>query len=485
MNKSITSENEAFTLPGPVDPLSVFSFTFAVAVLFHFLAHPVLPYTTITDLIGFLSVFFALLLLIYPRSTLFLCLMALPQIIHYIITSPQGSNHYIMVTFMNVAISLSALYFIGRSSLADNRTEFYNIFASSGRFLLVFMYFFGIFHKINPDFLNPEVSCAVVLFNNITGHFGLDDVTFFHYAAIWGTFIVEGLAMLVLFSRRWKYWGFVLGMPFHIIISFTGYKFFMNYSSLALALYCLFLPKEFYLGLNQLFSQIRNKTKLDERRFWVFMRGIMAFTIILVAVYCARAFWSVGGPHTPERFVAYTYKCMPLFAVYSLILYLLVLKYARNIDTSVSEPMYAFPKKSLLIIPVLFVLNGFGPYLGWKTESSISMFSHLHTEGGTTNHYFFKELPQVFDYQKDLVRIIASPDKKLQWYSDNELSMVYFELQRFVTEHPDVPVVYERNGVRYEHTGKEDPDLKPVSLLMRKLLLFKPVDFKWPKHCTH
>ena len=29
------------------------------------------------------------------------------------------------------------------------------------RYLLAIMYFYGIFHKINTDFLNPQVSCAV------------------------------------------------------------------------------------------------------------------------------------------------------------------------------------------------------------------------------------------------------------------------------------------------------------------------------------
>ena len=476
-----TLETERSNNYGPIDPLSVFSFTFAVAVLFHFLAHPVLPYINITDFFGFLSVFFALLLLLKPRSTIFLCLMALPQIIHYVIKAPMGSNHYIMDTFMNVAICMGALFFLRGKLLLTERTDFYNSFASTGRFLLVFMYFFGIFHKINPDFLNPEVSCAVVLMNNITSVVGLDNVSFINYAAIWGTFIIEGIAMLVLFSRRWKYWGFVVGIPFHIIISFTGYKFFMNYSSLALALYCLFLPREFYAGLNNLADGIRTKLNLSPERFWKIARIFMVCMIILVAIYAAISYWSVGVPHTPERFIVYSYKCMPIFAIYSAILYLLVLKYAKNVDTSVKEPMYSFPKPLLILLPVLFVLNGFGPYLGWKTESSISMFSHLHTEGSKTNHYLFKEPPQIFDYQKKLVRIISSPNNRLQKYADNDLQMVYFELQRFVTEHPDVPVVYEVDGVRYEDTSQ----VEPVSLLMRKLLLFKPVDFKWPKVCTH
>ena len=36
------------------------------------------------------------------------------------------------------------------------------------------------------------------------------------------------------------------------------------------------------------------------------------------------------------------------------------------------------------------------------------MFSNLHTEGGQTNHLLFSSPPYLFDYQQDVVQIIAT-----------------------------------------------------------------------------
>ncbi len=43
------------------------------------------------------------------------------------------------------------------------------------RALLAIMYFYGIFHKINTDFLDPRVSCAVALYMPLADGFGLQN----------------------------------------------------------------------------------------------------------------------------------------------------------------------------------------------------------------------------------------------------------------------------------------------------------------------
>jgi hypothetical protein len=62
----------------------------------------------------------------------------------------------------------------------------------------------------------------------------------------------------------------------------------------------------------------------------------------------------------------------------------------------------------LSLVPVIFFLNGASPYLGLKTESSIAMFSNLHTEGHQTNHLLTGQLPFAASYQNDTVRILGS-----------------------------------------------------------------------------
>ena len=59
----------------------------------------------------------------------------------------------------------------------------------------------------------------------------------------------------------------------------------------------------------------------------------------------------------------------------------------------------------LLIIPALLFANGLMPYLGLKTETSFAMYSNLRTEGGYSNHWLLPASLQIWDYQRDLVKI--------------------------------------------------------------------------------
>ena len=487
------SINSGFTY-GVIDPLSIFSFMFSIAILFHFLSgpgdtgetfFPATPELTstidISTLAGFLTLCFALLLAIKPRSFTLLCFLSTSLIVHYIIVSPNGLNHYIMNAVLCVTICISALFFLNKKESVNHRSQFYNTFASSGRFLLVTMYFFGIFHKINPDFLNPDLSCAVILTREMTSQFNLDEIQWIKYSAIWATFIMEGVAMLALFSRRWKYWGFVIGIPFHLVVAFSGYRFFMEYSSAVIALYFLFLPREFYCRINSFTEKISKYLSLSIDQFWKRIQIVFCVIGLLGGIYTAYVLMS-GGKTNPSEYV---HRMMPIFALYSLIVYFVILYFSRNIDHKIKEPMYLFPKPMIAIFPILFFLNGFGPYLGWKTESSISMFSHLHTEGSRTNHLMFNKLPQIFDYQKKLVKIISSPHPKMQHFAENGNLLVYFELRRFVTLNPGIPVTYEIDGVSYQHDENNTDNIKPVPWWLHKMLLFKPVDNNWPKVCTH
>ena len=470
---------------GTIDPLSVFTFMFAIAVLFHFMISPVRPSGQIADLVGVACEISCLLLLFNPRSILLLIFMSTTLVAEYAFDMPVASNHYIMDMVMALAVVLSAAFFLRDKHLSSHRAEFYNAFAPAGRFFLVIMYFFGIFHKINPDFLNPDVSCAVVLMNGITTPLGLNHIEWIKHAAIWGTFVAEGIAMLALFSRRWKYWGFAIGLPFHMIIAFTGYRFYIEYSSLAIALYCLFLPREFYLSTNEAVDNIRNKYGLSRRNFWKSMRIVLVACLTVIMVFSLYAYLAAGGVGTRESYVEYTYRMMPLFPFYCIPVYFCFLYFSRNIDPSVKEPMYAFTKPLLVILPLLFFLNGFGPYFGWKTESAISMFSQLHTEGSKTNHLILTNPPQLFDYQKDVVKIISSSNSRLKSYAKRDLQLVHFELRRILTKNPTATVVYEMNGQRYEYNGVNNGQFEPVSAIAQKVLLFKPVDMNWPKVCSH
>jgi len=138
-----------------------------------------------------------------------------------------------------------------------------------------------------------------------------------------------------------------------------------------------------------------------------------------------------------------------------------------------------------LVLPLLYFLSCLSPYVGLKTESSITMFSNLHTEGGETNHLFFPAPPYIFNYQRDLVTIIESSSPWLMRHARKENLLVLFSLKEYLRQNPQHWVTYTLNGQTIRKATAADFIHQRAGMLERNLLLFKPVDFKRPKICTH
>ncbi|MEM9736710.1 MAG: hypothetical protein AAF908_08920 [Pseudomonadota bacterium] len=155
----------------------------------------------------------------------------------YLWRLPVPSNNQTM------ALAL-CLILIGALALRLGREQTFAAIARPGRWVLAGLYFFGIFHKLNDDWANPEVSCGVILYRLLAEPFGLGDWSFGHQGAIWGTLIIEAAAMVGLFLPRWKRLAIALGVPFHLAIGLTGYAFYMDFSTIVLVSYTLFLSHD-------------------------------------------------------------------------------------------------------------------------------------------------------------------------------------------------------------------------------------------------
>jgi hypothetical protein len=127
------------------------------------------------------------------------------------------------------------------------------------------------------------------------------------------------------------------------------------------------------------------------------------------------------------------------------------------------------------------------PYLGLKTESSIAMFSNLHTEGSVTNHLLFEQPPYLFSFQESLVEIKGSTDEVLQHHADRGRRLVEYEFWRHLRAHPEASVTYQLDGQTYtlERAGDHATAAAAAPWLLDKFLLFKPVDPARPKVCSH
>jgi hypothetical protein len=454
-----------------LDALSLFAILFACHLLFnaiatpgdlaHWRANPV-HFADSIVLIGF-----ALASLARPGSLGLLLGMMAARVVDYAVHAPVASNNATISMFTAVALIAASLYL----AIADRRLErdrLYLTFAPMARDLLLIMYFYGIFHKFNSDFLDPGVSCAVAIYKPLLHPFGLQDWLLGQYAAIYLTYIVESLAIVCLLSRRWKFYGFAIGMPFHLVIGLSSYAFYMDFSLLCLSLYTLFLPSGYFVRVNQALQRCPAPTRA---LLLVLPLTLFGLTLALGQVALARHFWP--------------YHAMLVFALVGGAFYFSTLYFWPAAAAAEAAPAFRFAHPIFALWSVLFLVNGMSPYLGFKTESSIAMFSNLRTEGGSTNHLLFARLPYLFSYQDRLVTIHSSDAAALQANIGPNRQMIEYELHRFLANAPDTRVQFSIDGHDFDHVDPADNRYLATNWLLRKFLIFKPVDWTEPKPCTH
>lgn len=410
----------------------------------------------------------------------------------YLYNSPIASNNQAMCAYFAATVLAAALAIAiqKRWKLSEiSREDLFLAIAGPGRWILAIMYFYGVYHKINADFLNPQVSCGVVLYKALAMHaervapfLHVKEWIVGHYTAIWATFIIETAAMILLFSNRYKKIGFIIGVPFHIIIGWSGYGYYMDFSTIVMVTYALFLPKA---APENMLAWAARTVGGEQRALMIgraFIIGMMALTLFLIGVWQDWRFFS------PQWI-----KFVPIFTVYGLLFYAFTVfftpwKVADNLHPFKFSPQWT------AIVPILFFINGASPYLGLKTESSIAMFSNLHTEGGVTNHYLTGVLPFGAKYQEDIVKVVTTSDERIfsgfdprsghRGLGDN-VGFVRYDFDRMLAKNPDIKVTFMYKGqLRTNDATWENSYLKS-SWFEKYFLLFKPVDFERPKICTH
>jgi len=463
-NKSIKNLNKS------IDKLGFFS------IVIHIYYSVVWSVSYYTGSILFIKNFFipqallglSLLGFLNPRSNFLLLINSFLFATLYIYSSPVSSNNKTTAFFLSILIIFSILKtFIFRKSISFDRNKIFHLIQGPGKLILVFMYFFGIYHKLNTDFFNPGVSCAVELSKPFTSIIGLEDNTTLNWIPIYLTLFVETIAMVGLIFKRYRKLGLAVSIPFHIVIGFTGYAFYMDFSTIVLAMYSLNIN-------NDSLERIRDFYERRFKLYWIkktisliplgFALGLFIYVTILCQGVCSyRSF-------------------MPIFAFYSIPISL-ILMFSKNVK---KEGWKKSKSGLLFLIPIVFFLNGLSPYLGLKTESSISMYSNLYVEGRTTNHFFHGVLPGFWNYSDEVITVIDSNNNKLR---EGE-SFIRYDFDRRLSNLRNVEITVQSNlkstpqqistnEANWNNTYDE------AHWLMKKYLIFKPIDLKRPKVCDH
>ena len=243
----------------------------------------------------------------------------------------------------------------------------------------------------------------------------------------------------------------------------------MDFSTIVLAIYALTISNESLIRLRAFYTKTFRSYWL--RKVISLFPIILAFSIfIYVTIICK-------GVCSNESF-------MPIFAFYSVPIYLIIL-FSQDSNKGGFKKLKS-GVLFLYLIPLVFFLNGISPYLGLKTEGAISMYSNLHVEGRKTNHFLHGVIPGFWNYSDEVITIIESNNKELELGK----AFVRYDFDRLLSNLQNVEVTVQSNlkNTSQKISTKEGNwtnTYSDTNWLIRKFLIFKPIDNVRPKICTH
>lgn len=375
---------------------------------------------------------------------------------YYIVSSfPEIPNHITLLVFCNIAIliSLPVLMLLKRPDQCGDE-----VFASLKpvmRLMLITLFFVAGFHKLNTDFLNPEVSCVNFVVGLFEGRifrqiFGIPFV--FYIAPV----LVAAMYWLVRSSRRINVSVSVSGWAFLVTLALVvaagaylssgdlrstiigagavttllwqlveGPLLFVRRLQAPILLLSLvllgtiamsgvpmfpavLLPLLFTFVPDNVFLWWRNKSILRVGDWKVHSIHIFFFLNLLGAslVYINE---SMG---TSPQTGMITLAVSQMFFLASVLLLLMpillaVLSGERDWKWEGVQVWSGTTPRIFLFFPIMLLLLGMTPYLGLRTTGNFSMFSNVRVEGPTSNHILLGDNPiKIWGYQEDRVRII-------------------------------------------------------------------------------
>lgn len=404
---------------------------------------------------------------------------------------PDITNHAIFTLFVDLTIALAAVTeWVRRPSQPLDGVRLYRLFAPAVRVEVLILYAYVVLHKLNRDFLFPDVSCAVDHYQHlsrlVTGVVRvplLPDGGAVRLALVWVTLIVEAAIPVLLWLPRWRVAGIGLGLMFHYVL---GVNIYHDFSGMIFALYLLFAPPDFAASIGEWWAESDVRRRVERARAVL----PQAVPVPLLVVLAAMAVLLATGNSWPVLHPIF----LALWAVYGLTLIgvFAATVFSQRARFAAAEPAALRPHRALLPVPLLILLNGACPYLGLKTENSFAMFSNLRTEGGISNHPLFPAHTQPFGFQRDMVTVTESSDRYLQSLAERQTSVPFFTLREHLSRQrrrgrTGLAVTYVRGGVTHTVTNAEQhPELSANHpWWWRKFLTFREVDAGEHQRCKH
>ncbi len=420
-------------------------------------------------IVSLVTLILACIIIVHPKQKMLFYTASILFLLKQWQLTPTFSNHHIIIFFFSWALVLSYVYLaIKEKTLLVSSKQFFEITAPIGRFLLLTMYFFGCFHKLNSAYLDPSVSCAVALWQNSPLPEYLLTARWAHYCAIYGTFVIEGLCIILLLgSTRMRYYGVILGVSFHLFLGINSFQFYGCFSLLCVALHFLFLPDK------TLIKFTLRKWKIKPH--WLQQLLLVFLFIFLFCLLIMLSFLKISG-HIQIINI--------LFMIFCLMLLCFVAHYGYELS---SRPKGIISSLWLLNgISILFFLNCISPYIGLKTGQSMAMFSNLTIEQGQSNHLIIRKPPYLFNYLNEYVTIIESNDHFLKDLASYHLLLQKIYFDHYLQSIPNKSVTFRFKGKihTYQPIKEHLNEIEAYSWFEKRFVFSAEYDMRVPRACA-
>jgi hypothetical protein len=426
----------------------------------------------------------ALVVLVRPFSKVTFLSLALVEVLSVLIALPSINTNRLLQLFIFATIASTGVYVFARNGFRKlDSGEWLALFEPLLRLQLVIVYGLAAWHKLNVDFLNPQSSCAVFLFERTPfWHLRANSNTL-RWSLILGTVVTEMLLPVTLSIRRTRNFAICYGALFHISLGFSE---FYAFSITMMSLLFLFTPADFCDAAIELWH--RRKPWIN----WavsIVLLTIVTAMVILTALKFGPSFAEIRRASTFVGRLNMVWLTVGYWAWYWMLLFYLLplglfvwLWYRQPASFKPSAKCFRPMPLVFLVLPALLVFDGLNPYLGLKTDTAFAMYSNLRSEGGITNHLIWRHPLALANYQVDLIQIVESNNASLQAIATRGWPIPFFDLRRRVygltrDGEKNISVTFIRNGKTTRVEKAElDPDLATQpSLLERKLLLFRAI----------
>ncbi|MEM7189018.1 MAG: DCC1-like thiol-disulfide oxidoreductase family protein [Pseudomonadota bacterium] len=451
--------------PGTTARLEVFSILFALFSLFHFFNYAFEYNRFPPQWDQFAILVTAIWLFVRPGSGRALFFLVLASSISTYVQAPAQSNHTMVRTAVLLGYWASFIYTMIRGR---RWSDIFGNFAVAGQGALLVMYFFGIFHKLNDDFLNPISSCAIALWNQMPPPLSSVQHPLMDHAAIYGTFVVEGMLIVALLLPRYRHYGITFGILFHLLLAFSNYAMYIAFTSLSISLHALFLN-----------GDAAQRIMASPEMAWIKSRVRNPIYIFLFATIVAALIFAADA----GNYSLVTLIVCPLILPFCY----LVIRYGAS-NKPLLKAGNRRPALTIgIVVTTLFFANGWMPYLGLKSAQVISMFSNLRLEAGVSNHLIMPR-PGPFTYLDDVAVIQEDGGSPfLAWHKTDEISIVYYDLLAHLDQFPNVTPSFSVTGRQFDNVSaselQDEIDQTLHGPIFRKWFHFQPVDLKRPEMC--